>query len=153
MRTISLEDLHKRARSRPPGYAEDVLSRAYLVTQTHYTISEDTYVALAAKYRTSGQAKVPVIDTSPVARLRRANLILHVQYPVLANPEQYTERYLSCQRCEKAKRDNLGYAVGCSLCGCGSDTLTRRWRVLNAECGDRDSPRWQPGEYLKPSSE
>lgn len=106
MRTIALDDLHTRARSRPPGYVSDVLSRALMITPTHYTISEEAYAALAAKYRRSADAKPIVIDTSPAGRLRRANLILHVQYPVLASPEQYVQRYLACQRCDKAKRDS-----------------------------------------------
>ena len=50
MKTISLDDLHARAKDRPPGYVEDVLSFASAVTDTHYTISDDAWKSLRAKY-------------------------------------------------------------------------------------------------------
>lgn len=51
MKTISLANLHAAAAHRPPGYAENVLTRAAEVTRTHYTISDEAWVELAAKYR------------------------------------------------------------------------------------------------------
>lgn len=117
MRTISLSDLRERAKSRPAGYIDDVLSRALIVTPTHYTISEDAYLDLAKKYqkRSFGGNIKPV---------------------ELATYEERDRREAACRSCKHYKENK------CELCGCGAEAMAARWAKKSGACADTAAPKW-----------
>jgi hypothetical protein len=51
MKIIPLSDLHLRARQRPAGYIEAVLSEAAEVTASHYTLTDEAYARLKKRFR------------------------------------------------------------------------------------------------------
>jgi hypothetical protein len=50
MKTFSIHAIHATAKTRPPGYAEDVLSHG-TVEGDKVTLSDEAYAALSSKYR------------------------------------------------------------------------------------------------------
>ena len=161
----SLKKIRARIESgeRPAGWDLYQMSVADKVVDqpdgdTHLTLS-DAAVSRAAALLTDHDALTVELAklTSEIVqdvvkrknRLRLANTILRVKYPILASPEVRLIRYMACLGCEYAGRDAEGGPITCLKCGCGSDTLNRRWRVLDASCADHDHPRWTPGLHFR----
>lgn len=90
--TIQLSDLHERAKTRPAGYVQDVLSHAINVTADTYTLTPSAMDRLREKYA-----------TGDLACAHRRNVVEMVQCPTCAGNVQ-----IKVHACARHNRCHMG---------------------------------------------
>lgn len=146
----SLQSLHEQAKTRPPGYVEDVLARADHVDDEHYWIESRAYIELCRRWQAARPSK-----PRPSRSRQIANLIdsaAHATHSVArtslginrASDEQVEVRLDICRQCpgnhavwKNGDVHTCGPMLqsmkgeGGGTCGC---ILGRKARDLTEEC-------------------
>lgn len=123
---LPLEQIHRKAAQRPPGYAEDVISKGR-VEGTTLVLDDDAYLELVRKYRGAppkafNYPEPSLLDLARNFSLAVANFV-KAGCPVVDELE-LVHRRETCYGCDKWKPQGL-YAR-CALCGCSKLKLWLR---------------------------
>lgn len=118
---IKLTDLKVKAKRRPEGYYDEVISLAEEVTDTHVVLTTEKFHELAHKYRSEQVApkeEPSLLDlvtnfAGSVSNWAKAG------FPVTSE-EEYNTRMAICKGCPYWKENILSIdTLGkCKLCGC-----------------------------------
>ena len=63
--TFTLDQLNRRAATRPKGYAADILSHASSVDSNHWEISREHWDIVALRHRTEWKIRRPAASSTP----------------------------------------------------------------------------------------
>jgi len=124
---FTLDQLREKAVIRPPGYLNDVLSRANIEGE-FIELTESDYRALAEKYRGTSAPKLPQEPTAIELAANFSSAVskwIKAGFPVVPK-EQFDARSAVCASCEfwdNQARMGLGKCTH-KRCGC---TKMKRW--------------------------
>lgn len=130
MISLFVDQIHEAAKTRPPGYLEDVLASGTIVGSI-IQIPDEKYTELRAKY----QPDLPPLTTQGLEALKAiadeaASKLLgekSISY------EQYQARLDICKGCPEITAEKR-----CTLCGCFME-VKARFRTRNCPA---NPPRW-----------
>jgi hypothetical protein len=115
---LRLQKIHDTAQDRPPGYAEDVISRGVIEGEWLH-IPDEAMAELRSKYRPALPSISTMVASAARAVMAETVAIIHSDPPVPV--EEIATRMEICRACEFFFPDQ----DRCSKCGCYSAMKSR----------------------------